>query len=102
MTKDSKGANFAIGILMGVIGGVVAGVLLAPKEGKKTMEDIKTAVDDLKEKMSPELEKTKAKALDLIETVKCKLESELNKISENKKAKKLAEAKNKEHDIYCL
>ncbi len=102
MAKKDNSANFAIGILLGVLAGTVAGVLTAPKEGKKTLSEIKVALDDLKEKVSPEMKNAKEKAVNLIENTKCKLENAYKKITDDYKAKKMAEAKNKEHDIYFL
>ena len=67
-----------------------------------TIEDIKNAVNDAIEKVTPELEKTKGKAREMLEKAKYALEVQYNKIKENYKAKKMANAKNKEHDIYCL
>ena len=102
MSRDDKGANFAIGVLLGVIGGAIVGLIFAPKKGEETVKDIKNAVSSAKEKIEPELEKTKSKAREFLEQAKCKLEAQYNKIKENYKARKLADAKNKEHDIYCL
>lgn len=101
MSKD-KNANFALGAVLGVIGGAVLGLLFAPKKGEETVKDIKNAVENVKEKVAPELEKTKSKAREFLEQAKCQVELQYNKIKENYKAKKLADAKNKEHDIYCL
>ena len=102
MSKDNKSANFAIGVLLGVIGGVITGLLFAPKKGEETVKDIKNAVSNAKEKMEPELEKTKSKAREFLERAKYALETKYKEIKENYKARKLADAKNKEHDIYCL
>ncbi len=102
MSKGDKSTNFMAGVIIGVFSGIVAGLLLAPKKGEETIQDIKVFACNVKEKFGPEIEKTKGKARELLERAKCKLEAQYNKIKENQEAKKLADAKNKEHDIYCL
>lgn len=47
MTKDeSKGKKIAIGAAVGAAAGFVAGVLLAPKSGKDTRDDLKKGAHD--------------------------------------------------------
>lgn len=44
--SESKGAGkFFLGAVCGAIAGAIAGVVLAPKSGKETREDIKAAGD---------------------------------------------------------
>lgn len=97
--KEDNIFAFAMGILGGVVGGVVAGLLLAPKSGEETREDIKRAVDNLSEKVSPEINEAKKQALNVIETSRCKLEREYKKFNNSLKAQKLAKAKNMENDM---
>jgi gas vesicle protein len=42
--------SFFKGLIVGAIGGAVAGILLAPKSGEETREDIKKLAVDLKDK----------------------------------------------------
>jgi gas vesicle protein len=44
--------DFAAGIAAGAIIGAMAGILLAPKSGKETRDDIKKFVDDSKTKIA--------------------------------------------------
>lgn len=44
--------NFTIGIVTGAVIGALAGVLMAPKSGKDTREDIKKFVEDTKNKVA--------------------------------------------------
>jgi len=48
--SDDKTFSFLKGILVGAIAGAVAGVLLAPKSGTETREDIKKLAVDFGEK----------------------------------------------------
>lgn len=65
---DKKGKNIAIGTLVGLGVGFVAGILTAPKSGKETREDIKTAAI-----------KTKAQAEKAIKTLLSELNTLLSK-----------------------
>jgi gas vesicle protein len=42
--------SFIKGVLLGTFAGVIAGILLAPKSGAETREDIKKLAEDLKDK----------------------------------------------------
>ena len=42
--------SFFKGLVVGAIGGAVAGILLAPKSGAETREDIKHFAEDMKDK----------------------------------------------------
>ena len=97
--KNNGYFNFALGILGGVVGGVVAGLLLAPKSGKETCEDIMKSVEDIGEKISPEINEAKKQAIDLIETSKVRLEKKYKNFDEALKARKLAKAKDLECEV---
>jgi gas vesicle protein len=74
--------SFFKGLIIGAIGGAVAGILLAPKSGEETREDIKKLAVDLKDK-----------ATDLYDNARKEVEK---KIAQVKKAgEKLDEAKYK-------
>jgi gas vesicle protein len=59
MARNDDFSSFMSGVTMGVIAGVVAGLLLAPKPGTETKEDIKRAW----QKLTDEAEDTYAKAV---------------------------------------
>ncbi len=96
------GFCFAFGILAGIVGGITAGLLYAPKSGKEFREDIKKTVIDAAEKYSPEIQKAKKQAIDIIKTSKCKIEAQYRNFLNDIKAQKLAEAKNIETDVYNM
>ena len=50
MHNNNSTESFFKGLIIGVIGGTVAGILLAPKSGAETREDIKNLAIDLKDK----------------------------------------------------
>ena len=102
MWKKDNSICFALGILAGIVGGIAAGVLYAPKPGKEFRDDIKKTVIDVAEKYSPEIQKEKKQALDIIKNSKYKIEEQYNNFLDNMKAEKLANAKNIETDVYNM
>jgi len=48
--SNNSAESFIKGFLLGIVGGGIAGILLAPKSGAETREDIKKLAIDLKEK----------------------------------------------------
>ena len=68
--KDDNSFGFAMGILAGVVGGIVAGVLLAPKSGEESRKDVKEAIDNFREKYSPEIIQAKEQAITAIKDTK--------------------------------
>jgi gas vesicle protein len=50
-----KASNFLYGALFGLI----TGILFAPKSGRETRDDIKTAYDEISDRISAELSQTK-------------------------------------------
>lgn len=48
--SNSNAESFIKGFVLGIVGGGIAGILLAPKSGAETREDIKKLATDLKEK----------------------------------------------------
>jgi len=52
---DKKTKGILEGAAIGVIAGAIAGILLAPKSGKETREDIKKYALEMKDKIAGEL-----------------------------------------------
>lgn len=102
MSKKKSSICFAVGILAGVVGGIAAGLLYAPKSGKESREELKKTVVSIAEKYSPEIQKAKKQAMDIIQDSKYKIESEYKHFLDTMKAKKLADAKNIETDVYNM
>lgn len=98
--KDDGSFCFAMGILAGIAGGIVAGVLLAPKSGEESRQEIKDALDNLRDKYSPEVRRAKEQALCAIKSSKDKIEDAYKKFNDYLKAKQLAKAKNNETNVY--
>ncbi len=96
---SKNGADFGIGILFGVLTGVLIGTLIAPCEGETTREKLKDAIDDFKDRISPELDEAKKQAVALIEESKCKLEKQYEKFNNTIKAQKMAKAKERENEL---
>ena len=97
--KDDSSFGFAMGILAGVVAGITAGVLLAPKPGEESRKELKEAIDELKEKYSPEVIKAKEQAMDAIKASKDKVEETYKKFNDYLKARQLAKAKNNETNV---
>lgn len=97
--KEDSSFGFAMGILAGVVAGITAGVLLAPKPGEESRRELKIAIDELKEKYSPEVIKAKEQALDAIKSSKDKIEDAYKKFNDYLKARQLAKAKNNETNV---
>jgi gas vesicle protein len=57
---DNNTKSFFSGLLFGLTAGAVAGILLAPKSGKETREDIKKFAEDMGEKVSLKYQEVKA------------------------------------------
>jgi len=55
MKKQTK--ELVIGTTLGIVAGAIAGVLLAPKSGKETREDIAKYMHEMKDKIAEELHK---------------------------------------------
>jgi len=97
--KDDNLFGFAMGILAGVVGGIAVGVLFAPKSGEESRREIKEAIDELKEKYSPEIVQAKDQALSAIKGTKDKIEEAYGKFNDYLKARQLAKAKNNETNV---
>ena len=68
MSKETN--SFLKGLAIGALTGAVAGILLAPKSGEETREDIKKLAVDIKEKAVDTYEKARAEVEKKIEQVK--------------------------------
>ena len=55
MEKTTK--SFMLGMLCGTLAGAIGGVLLAPKSGKETRQDIARYTSEMKDKIAAELSK---------------------------------------------
>ena len=55
MNKENK--NTIIGASVGILAGVIAGILLAPKSGKETREDLAKYIHEMKNKIAEEIAK---------------------------------------------
>lgn len=73
--REKAFKNVAIGAAVGAAVGATAGVLLAPKSGKETRDDLVRATNGLPEKAKEIIEKTKEK----VEEVKGKLKEKQTK-----------------------
>jgi len=85
--SNNSAESFFKGLIIGALGGAIAGILLAPKSGEETREDIKKLGLDLKEKAVDTYEKARAEVERKIEQVKKAGE----KIDENKYRRIVAE-----------
>ena len=68
--KKNVAGKVAAGVAIGALAGAAAGVLLAPKSGKETREDIKKFAKDTKEKGLELFEQAKAEVNKKIANVK--------------------------------
>jgi gas vesicle protein len=71
--------NVAVGAALGATIGAVAGVLLAPKAGKETREDITQVTKEAVEKAKGKMEEVKEKAGAVVEEVKTKVKKKIEK-----------------------
>lgn len=62
--------SFFKGLIAGALGGAIAGLLLAPKSGEETREDIKKLAVDIKDKAVDTYEKARGEVEKKIEQVK--------------------------------
>lgn len=77
--------NFLAGLGVGALVGAVAALLLAPKSGQETRDDIKTAADELKEKadkvmhdLSESSEELVQKSKEILESTKVKVQQAID------------------------
>ena len=59
--KNKKIAIATAGVATGAVVGTIAGVLIAPKSGKETIEDVKEKSNQVKNKINENIEDTKFK-----------------------------------------
>ena len=91
--------KFIAGFIVGGIVGAVTGILFAPKSGEESRRELKEAIDEIKEKCSPEIIQAKEQAMSAIKGSKEKVEEAYKKFNEYLKAKQLAKAKNNETNV---
>jgi len=58
------------GFLTGGLLGLIAGILVAPKKGEETRQQLKEESDKISEKAKPLIEQAKVKATEVIEKTK--------------------------------
>ncbi|MGB4420546.1 MAG: YtxH domain-containing protein [Candidatus Saccharimonadales bacterium] len=80
MSKSN--GKFAIGAVFGAIAGAVAGLLVAPKSGKETREEIKNKSKELLQDANVTIDDAKERAADATKVVKSEA-STLKKRVEN-------------------
>ena len=68
--SNNSTESFFKGLIVGSLGGAIAGILLAPKSGEETREDIKKLAIDLKEKAIDTYNKAKLEVEKKIEQLK--------------------------------
>jgi gas vesicle protein len=73
MNKSTK--RFALGTLFAAVAGYLAGILTAPKSGKETRQDIKTAAEHGMAEAEKQLKKLHTQMNDLLKEAKTKVES---------------------------
>lgn len=70
--------NVSIGTVLGITIGSIGGVLLAPKSGKETREDIKVAATDLNDTVRTKLTETKTTTINNLTEAKRKINEYLS------------------------
>ena len=68
--SNNSAESFMKGLLLGTVAGVVAGILLAPKSGAETREDIKKLAEDLRDKAEDAYAKARREVERKIEQIK--------------------------------
>lgn len=83
--EKSVVVNFLAGLGLGALIGAATALLLAPKSGEETRQDIATKADDLREKankvvhdLSESSEELVKKSKELLETTKVKMQSAID------------------------
>jgi len=90
--------NFLAGMGVGALVGAVAALLLAPKSGKETRDDIRMAADDLKEKADKAMHDLSESSEELVQKSKEILESTKTKVQQAIDAGKQAVARKQERE----
>ena len=81
--KNKKIAIATAGVATGAVVGKIAGVLIAPKSGKETIEDVKEKSNQVKNKINENIEDTKFKVKESKDKIKEYLAKRKNEKSEN-------------------
>ncbi len=65
MSKRKTGGSLFLAGIFGALAGAIGGLLLAPKSGKETREDIKRLAGDINEKIKTGVAETKSRVKDV-------------------------------------
>lgn len=98
-SEKNVALNFLAGMGVGALVGAVTALLLAPKSGKETRDDIKVAADDLKKKAEKAMHELSESGDDLVKKSKEILETTKVKVQQAIDAGKQAVAKDQECEI---
>ena len=92
--NESKnvGLSFLVGVTVGALVGSIAALLLAPKSGSETREDLKNASADLKEKADNFVQIVSEKSKEIMDTAKNKI----GQVAETLKKSEACESKEDE------
>ncbi|MCR8743957.1 YtxH domain-containing protein [Romboutsia lituseburensis] len=99
--KKEKAKTVAVGATVEVLTGTIGGILLAPKSGKETRDDLKAASSQLTEKVNERTIKAKSNVNKTLLENKEKLSESKRKVKEYLKNKKSNEMEI-EHEIALL
>lgn len=88
--------NFLAGLGVGALAGAVAALLLAPKSGRETREDIKSSAEELKDKADKAMHDLSESSEELVKKSKELLENTKEKVQQAIDAGKQAVARKHE------
>ncbi|HBG7058269.1 TPA: YtxH domain-containing protein [Clostridioides difficile] len=100
--KVKKAKIATAGVVLGAVTGAVSGVLLAPKSGKETREDIKDASQQIAEKINMKTVDVKSKVSEKLEDKKgnfIESKKKIKKYIDNKKSVENSSEEDKIIDI---
>ncbi len=97
MSRESDDGifSFLLGLTLGMVGGGIVAVLFAPKAGDETRKDVREFIEALPDRIDGEMEPY-SKSRQFIDRTRANIENRVDKISKERKAKNMAEAKRRE------
>ena len=90
--------EFLTGMILGCLAGGVLALLFAPKSGAGTRTSVKGWVSSLPEKLGNEMKDDDSTTRTWLEKTRLGLNTRVSKISQNREASRLAEAKQREEE----